>query len=78
MIIYEEKNQCNVQPWTDKYFFEKDVFFFFYTLFIILNETHFVFQAIGTQQHHKSNPVLVVWIERLERNVSYIVYKNKK
>lgn len=77
MIIYKEKNQPNVQPWTDKYFFEKDVFFF-YTLFIILNETQFVFQAIGTQQHHKSNTVLVVWIERLERNVSYIVYKNNR
>lgn len=58
--------------------FLKRMYFFFYTLFIILNETHFVFQAIGTQQHHKSNPVLVVWIERLERNVSYIDYKNKK
>lgn len=67
--------QCTTLNW--QVFFEKDVFFF-YTLFIILNETRFVFQAIGTQQHHKSNPVLVVWIERLERNVSYIVYKNKR
>lgn len=67
--------QCTTLNW--QVFFEKDVFFF-YTLFIILNETQFVFQAIGTQQHHKSNPVLVVWIERLERNVSYIVYKNKR
>lgn len=33
MIIYEEKNQCNVQPWTDKYFFEKDVFFFLYIIY---------------------------------------------
>lgn len=33
MIIYEEKNQRNVQPWTDKYFFEKDVFSFLYIIY---------------------------------------------